>query len=227
MLIENYFSHSNELLNPLHFHWNYGLDSSSFHRTYAHSSSRSPDATQLTYQNHKSKSSSSSMESLYSSNSSTSTTTFNFDDDEKGFRRVSVIVKATKTPTVVQGVARRVINLEHVCRWENCYRWASLSFHPLICVIYWLNFSSFTLNLHNPKIEYSKRWRSSRRMWTLRTAPLVLIIYTIANGRVARGRSEASTRDIKCWYIVVRTRRRNHITASLMDARNRFRVLKI
>lgn len=125
--MQNCFSHSHELLlHPQKFYWNYGLDfsnpiSSTYHRTYANSSSQSPDVPPVNY--HKSNSnSSSSMESLYSSNSSTSTTTLNFDDDEKGFRRVSVIVKATKPTTVGQGVTRRVINLEHVCRWENCYR---------------------------------------------------------------------------------------------------------
>lgn len=127
MLIENYSSSSTGLWQPYQSAWNYGLDPSSspvhrpsspptYHRTLAHSSSRSPDVSHLTY-HISNRSNSSSMESLYSSNS---TSTFDFDDDEKGFRRVSVIVKATSKPTVV--AERRVISLEHVCRWENCYR---------------------------------------------------------------------------------------------------------
>lgn len=146
MLIENYFS--SEPWSPhQNVYWNYGLatppSSSPCHqfssspptyhqhhrRTSAHSSSsQSPDVCRnLNYHIAHSSNSSSSMESLYSSNSAS---TFDFDDDEKGFRRVSVIVKATKQPSAV--MERRVISLEHVCRWENCYRWG-LFFAALIC----------------------------------------------------------------------------------------------
>jgi hypothetical protein len=111
--MENYY----RISNPSYY--NYGVIESQqqFYTPYYNLSS-SPDATNLSYD-----STSSSMDSLYSSsNSSSSATTINY-EEEKGFRRVSVIVKAencrVKTSSQEE---RRVISIEHVCRWENCYR---------------------------------------------------------------------------------------------------------
>lgn len=177
MLIENYFS-SEPWPPHQNVYWNYGLASPplssppTYHqhhrRTSAHSSSsQSPDVCRnLNYHIAHSSNSSSSMESLYSSNSAS---TFDFDDDEKGFRRVSVIVKATKPSAVME---RRVISLEHVCRWENCYRWGL--FLLLLSAFYGSDLlTKFFISLLNIlQIESLRHSTSSRIMWTQRTAPL-------------------------------------------------------
>lgn len=119
--MENYFDR-NSITNVFHppSYFSYGfIEPSEFrfnHTPYHHLSS--PNAPLLNYN---SPSSSPSMESLSNSSSST---TFNY-EEEKGFRRVSVIVKAENCRTKrvpERKEERRIISLEHVCRWENCYR---------------------------------------------------------------------------------------------------------
>jgi hypothetical protein len=113
--MENCYRISNELYPPRYY--SYGvIESPQLCTPYYHLSSL-PDAPHLSYD-----STSSSMDSLYSSNSSSSATTINY-EEEKGFRRVSVIVKAENCRVKQSSQEeRRVISIEHVCRWENCYR---------------------------------------------------------------------------------------------------------